>query len=212
MKLEIKNRCTGAVIFSHDCEDNSIKITLVVAIASRVNLIGANLSGADLIDANLSGANLSYADLIGANLSGADLSGADLIGANLSYADLRGANLSGANLSYADLRGANLIGANLSYADLIDANLIDANLSGADLIGANLSGATGNNSRMSCLQLGAYRIVVLDCEICWGGCTKKTVREWLKYKGEYLSASEQHYLKTVTKPFLRMCLKMECDV
>ena len=127
MKLEIKNRCTGAVIFSHDCEDNSIKITLVVAIASRVNLIGANLSGADL-----------------------------------------------------------------SYA--------------------NLSGATGNNSRMSCLQLGAYRIVVLDCEICWGGCTKKTVREWLKYKGEYLSASEQHYLKTVTKPFLRMCLKMECDV
>ena len=46
--------------------------------AIRPDLSGANLSGADLIDANLSGAYLSGADLSDANLSGADLSGANL--------------------------------------------------------------------------------------------------------------------------------------
>jgi uncharacterized protein YjbI with pentapeptide repeats len=69
----------------------------------RINLRGANLSGA-----NLRGANLSDADLIGANLSDADLIGANLIGADLSWAILSKANLSDANLSDANLRGANV--------------------------------------------------------------------------------------------------------
>ena len=72
-----------------------------------INGIRLNLSGADLSGANLSGADLSYANLSGANLSGADLRRADLSGANLSGADLSGANLSGADLSYANLSGAN---------------------------------------------------------------------------------------------------------
>jgi hypothetical protein len=107
----------------------------------RINLRGANLSGA-----NLRGANLSDADLIGANLSDADLIGANLskanlIGADLSWAILSKANLSDANLRGAILSGANLRGANLSVADLIGANLSKANLSDADLRGAILSWA-----------------------------------------------------------------------
>jgi Pentapeptide repeats (8 copies) len=86
MKIEIKNRFTNEVIFSHDCEENTTSITINEAIKSRADLSGAYLSGADL-----SGAYLSGADLSGANLSGADLSGA-----NLSGADLSGAYLSGA--------------------------------------------------------------------------------------------------------------------
>ncbi len=107
----------------------------------RINLRGANLSGA-----NLRGANLSDADLIGANLSGAILSKANLRGANLSDANLSGAilskaNLSGAILSKAFLSGANLSDANLSDANLSDADLSDANLRGAILSKAILSGA-----------------------------------------------------------------------
>lgn len=123
---------------------------------SGVNLINANLSGADLNDADLSGANLSNvnlsgadlidADLIGAyliltDLSGADLIGAELIGADLSRANLSDANLSDANLSDADLIGAYLINADLSGANLSGANLINADLSRADLSDANLSDA-----------------------------------------------------------------------
>jgi hypothetical protein len=93
IKLQIKNRWTGSVIFEYEKEDNTIKETLVRAVGERIDLSGANLSDANLRDADLSGANLR-----GANLSDANLSGADLSGANLSDANLRGANLSGADL------------------------------------------------------------------------------------------------------------------
>ena len=66
----------------------------------------------NLVGANLSGANLRSADLVGANLVGANLRSADLYGADLRYADLYGANLRYADLRYADLYGADLYGAN----------------------------------------------------------------------------------------------------
>jgi len=59
MKIEIKNRSLE-VIFSHDCEDNSLAITVEAAIAEETNLEGANLEGA-----NLECAWLCYADLEG---------------------------------------------------------------------------------------------------------------------------------------------------
>ncbi len=111
VKFEIKNRWSGKVIFSHECE--SIKEAVAAALDADADLRGADLSGANLSDAYLRGADLS-----GANLRGADLSYADLRGANLSDADLRGADLSYANLHGADLRGANLSDANLSGANL----------------------------------------------------------------------------------------------
>ena len=101
MKIEIKHRFTGKVLF--DGEFATLALAVVAAVAA-----GADLIGADLIGANLRGANLSGANLSGANLSGADLRGANLSGANLSGANLRGANLRGANLSDADLSGADL--------------------------------------------------------------------------------------------------------
>ena len=63
MNIQIKSRFTAAVLFEHDAENNSTRLTLELAIKSH---------------ANLSRAYLSHANLSGANLSGADLSGADL--------------------------------------------------------------------------------------------------------------------------------------
>ena len=88
MNIQIKSRFSAEVLFEHDCENNSIQLTLELAIKS-----GANLS-----DADLSRADLSRADLSGAYLSRANLSGAYLSRANLSRANLSGANLSGAYL------------------------------------------------------------------------------------------------------------------
>ena len=136
IKIEIKNRWTGRVLFEYSSEDNTMTKTVEVAVSRDADLRGADLCGADLCGANLRGANLCGADLRDADLRDADLRDADLRGANL-----RGANLRGANLCGADLRGANLRGANLCGADLCGADLRDADLRGADLCGADLCGA-----------------------------------------------------------------------
>ena len=78
VKFEIKNRWTGAVLFTADVPDET-KSGLI----TRVALEQAVAGGTDLSGADLSGAYLSGADLRGTDLSGADLSGADLSGAYL---------------------------------------------------------------------------------------------------------------------------------
>ena len=69
MKIEIKSRFSGNVLFAHECEGNSVKVTLLEAIKAGADLRGADLRGANLSGANLSGADLSCADLRGADLS-----------------------------------------------------------------------------------------------------------------------------------------------
>ena len=136
IKIEIRNRWTGSVVFEYTKEGNTITETVLDAIRR-----GADLCDANLRDANLRDADLCGADLYGAYLCGAYLCGADLCGANLRDADLRDANLYGADLRGADLRDADLRGADLRGADLRDADLCGAYLCGADLYGANLYGA-----------------------------------------------------------------------
>ena len=96
IKIEIRNRWTGSVVFEYTKEENTITETVLEAIRR-----GADLGGANLCCTDLRGANLRGAIQRGADLCGADLRDADLRGANLRDADLRGANLCGA-----DLRGA----------------------------------------------------------------------------------------------------------
>src|SRR4030065_190927 len=83
MKIEIKSRFSLEVLFSYECENNNIAVTVRAAIKAKANLYGANLYGANLCGANLGGAALSGANLGGANLGGANLYGANLGGANL---------------------------------------------------------------------------------------------------------------------------------
>ena len=54
IKLQIKNKFTGSLIFEYEKEDNTIKETLLEAKKSGANLSGANLSRADLSGAYLS--------------------------------------------------------------------------------------------------------------------------------------------------------------
>ena len=141
IKISIKNRWTGSILFEYSSVDNTLAKTVLEALKGGANLRGANLRGANLRGANLYGAdlygaNLRGADLREANLYGANLYGANLCGANLREADPRGADLREADLREADLRGANLYGADLYGADLRGANLYGANLYGTDLCGA----------------------------------------------------------------------------
>ena len=108
IKIEIRNRWTGAVVFEYTKEGNTITETVLEAIRRGADLRGADLRSADLRSANLRDADLRSADLRNADLRGADLRNADLRGANLSDADLRSADLSDADLRGANLRDANL--------------------------------------------------------------------------------------------------------
>lgn len=139
-KIELK-RINGEVIFSHECEDNSIAKTIdAFRISgaefdlSGVNLNGFNLDYVNFKSANLCNANLEYTNLRHANLrcaalGHANLRNADLTNADLQYTNLSSANLSGANLSNSDLRGSSLESANFSNAKLDDANLDNTDLS-----------------------------------------------------------------------------------
>lgn len=66
IKIEIRNRWTGSVVFEYTKEGNTITETVLEAIRRD-----ANLYDADLYDANLCNANLRDANLYGANLRGA---------------------------------------------------------------------------------------------------------------------------------------------
>ena len=96
MKIEIKNRHTGEVIYSHECEGNTIKKTVEKAVKENANLWNAYLWNANLRNANLGNADLRNANLGNANLRNADLRNANLRNAYLGNAYLRNANLENA--------------------------------------------------------------------------------------------------------------------
>ena len=146
-------------------------------------LNGADLRGAKLFVANLSGACLDAADLRAADLSGArlcraslyeaDISEAFLNGASLREAKLRAADLSATVLSRADVHNADLHGANLNVADLTAADLSGANLAGADLSYANLSASNLSDANLDRSIIGYARFCDVDLSR-----TKNLDRAW----------------------------------
>ena len=84
MKIQITARFTGLVLFEHEAENNTMKLTLEAAISAGAYLARANLDGANLAGAYLARANLACANFACANLARVNLVGANLDGANLS--------------------------------------------------------------------------------------------------------------------------------
>ena len=95
---EIKNT-KGKVIYSHKCDDNTVKITVEKAIVRTLIYLMLDLYNDNLSNADLSNANLHNANLYNDNLSNADLHNANLDHANLQDANLRNANFNNANLT-----------------------------------------------------------------------------------------------------------------
>jgi len=63
IKIEIKNRFTGKVLFELESEGNTVKNTVVEAVKVGTYLTGADLGGTYLTGADLGGADLRGADL-----------------------------------------------------------------------------------------------------------------------------------------------------
>uniref|UniRef100_UPI0026299869 pentapeptide repeat-containing protein n=1 Tax=uncultured Parabacteroides sp. TaxID=512312 RepID=UPI0026299869 len=58
IKISIKNRWTGSIIFEYSSVDNTLAKTVAEALKGDADLRGANLYEANLYGANLRGANL----------------------------------------------------------------------------------------------------------------------------------------------------------
>ena len=119
-RIELKHGY-DCVVFSHECEDNTIKKTVEEAIKQGVSLKGIFLCGADLEDTDFSGVDLSYVKFDGANLRNTNFSGANLCSANLSRVDLFNANMENANLSCTKIISSICNCANFSGANFYDA-------------------------------------------------------------------------------------------
>jgi hypothetical protein len=118
-------------------------------VQAALTVIGRRNPRQDSLRLNLAGANLSGADLRGANLDGADLRGAIVERANLSFAGLAKRTVSQPLGSYhvtvsvdgtVDLSDANLTGADLSFANLTGAHLISTIIKRTTFSEATLTG------------------------------------------------------------------------
>lgn len=102
----------------------------------RIDLQGADLSGAKLDKITMWSCNVKGANFAKSSLKKAELWNTQAIGANFS-----GANLEGARLENLNLTGANLVGANLTRAEMANVKLQGADLTRATLLEAKLDKA-----------------------------------------------------------------------
>jgi hypothetical protein len=191
MRIKIKDRLNGKVLFAHGQENNSIKITLEAAVKA-----GVDLSYADLKSAYLGNANLGNAHLNGANLNGAYMGNAYLKSAYLGGTNLGNAYLNGADLSDAYLGNTYLNGTDLNFAKLDGTKLLGTKLSFADLRFANLETATygegviiGNNPLFI---LGLTWPVYIFKNHIKIGCQIHTKQEWLNFNDADIAKMESH--------------------
>ncbi|MFY2599348.1 pentapeptide repeat-containing protein [Achromobacter xylosoxidans] len=215
MKHEIKNRWTGAVLFTADVPEGTesglvARVALEQAVEARANLRDAYLGGANLGGANLRGANLGDAYLGDANLrdaylGGANLGGANLRGANLGDAYLGDAYLGDANLRDAYLGGANLGGANLGGADLRDANLRDANLRQL----RSIWGASGNLREIKAIQCDTWPVTYTATHMQIG-CQFHELERWWSFTDEQIARMDSSALEwwQKWKPVLHTIITM----
>lgn len=115
----------------------------------HVRMAGANLNGANLVQAEFThvdapDANLTRADLSSSTIQHCDMHGMQAAGADLTYAYVTDTDMSGADLRHVELHRAKLQNVNLSNTRLdgVDFSRADT-VSNVDLTGTRLTGGSG---------------------------------------------------------------------
>ncbi len=134
---------SGKILF--EGRFHSVRQGVEMAIAEGVNLSGANLRKANLLNAMMDGANLKGACFWGANLTGADMAGCDL-----SQADFRTASLAGVCLAQADATKADFSGAYFSRTIIREADLTQTRFSCPSLFTLDLNEAGSLKNAIYC--------------------------------------------------------------
>jgi len=133
-------------------------------IATRVQLVGANLQNASLTYGDFEDADFTESQLSGADLSEARFIDAYMLRVGLVKSFLDRASFRGANLDRAYMMACRADGADFSYAkmkraDLTEASLVAAILQNADLTDADISKADMRGTRMREARLVRAKLV-----------------------------------------------------
>ena len=139
MKIEIKHKFTGAVIFAYEKEKNTIKDTIEEAVRLNVSLAFSNLAYSYLEYSNFENANFENCNFEYCNLKNCNLQNCNFESANFKNASLQNADFENCNFKNANLKNASLENCNLESADLQNASLQNANFEYSNLEKANLT-------------------------------------------------------------------------
>jgi len=112
----------------------------------RLDLKGADLRGAQLLDSDLARAMFHHARLCNVNFANTDLTDSFLSFADLSHAEFHDVNFTRTRLWSADLSGAMLQDAKLPMMNFHNVKLAGTNLLRANLSGANFQDAKAANA------------------------------------------------------------------
>lgn len=163
---------------------------------------GADLAGADFVEAWLSRSDFSGCGLSrglfwrahceAVNFSGTELSGADFVKAFLSEASFAGARMSGARLGRAECIRTSFAGADLRRADIGDATFIDCDMRNADLRGASvtlagLGGSDFTNALVSGMTGSVVGSIVLTGPGVVGELEGVRLERWFRGNGADVS-------------------------
>ena len=110
---------TGAVFGQQDAHNEGL-------LASRVRLVGADFSNANLTDVDLSGSQLTYGHFVNATAVNTNFRDADLAKADFTGADVTGMDVTGANLEDAKFTGAKGIDTIKGLAQALNASHVTA--------------------------------------------------------------------------------------
>ena len=128
----------------------------------RLDLRGANLHEAQLLDADLSNAMFHHSNLSSVNFASTNLTDSFLSYADLSRAQFHDVNFTRTRLSFTNLSGAMLQDADLPRTDFSNANLVGTNFLEANLSGANFQDAKAANAQLELANLSGARFLRAD--------------------------------------------------
>lgn len=146
VKIDIKNRQTGAVIFSETAPGLTVKKAVQHAAQQQISLAYADLANAQLSQIQLSNIDLQGANLTDANFTQAQLDNDKFDGAILTKANFGQCRFNRCTFRNAKMSSSYLVQAVAPYTDFRDAdlsqsNLVQAHLTNCDLRSAILTGA-----------------------------------------------------------------------
>ncbi|KAL4853177.1 hypothetical protein ACK3TF_005792 [Chlorella vulgaris] len=128
--------------FSTVASLDTADIANLIANATSMDLISANIGKANIDSAYLVSANLTVANIANAFLQRANVQIANLTSATIANANIASATLTSANLTVATIVNAIIASANLASANLTSATIVNASIASANLTSANLNSAT----------------------------------------------------------------------
>lgn len=147
-KIELKHN-SGRVIFSYECEDNSIGKTIMEAVKIGVSLIGVNLIGCTIFDTILDGVDFRYANLSRCLFVNCSLENSSFDDANLYRTKFRECNLQRAQFCDCNINRGVFAKAYLNEANFKRTVFYDTLFSGCTLSSCNLDSAAFSLSSFS---------------------------------------------------------------